>query len=146
MSEKVKIRAINENDFETVYDFINILENKTFEKEQQKLIFIENVNSRKNIYLLAVIRDEPVGFLSCHTQNLLHHGGLIGEIQEMFVNPNNRKTGIGNKLISKLKSLSKKRGIIQLEVTSNIKRELAHEFYERQNFINTHKKFVCYFK
>lgn len=84
-----------------------------------------------------------VGYLSCHSQFLLHHGGQkIAEIQEMYVNPESRKMGIGKKMIDELKRVALEKGIEQLEVTSNNKRTKTHRFYEREAFIQSHQKFT----
>ncbi|MBG6132863.1 PhnO protein [Aquimarina sp. EL_43] len=142
---KIQIRKAKDSDFLSIHHFIEILENQTFEKEKQEQIFFENIKNHHNIYLIAVVENEISGFLSCHVQNLLHHNGLVGEIQEMFVTESCRGLGIGHKLINQLKKIAREKEIIQLEVTSNIKRENAHSFYKNQGFINTHKKFVCKF-
>jgi PhnO protein len=144
-NKEVEIRRAKDSDSSCIHNFIEILENQTFKKNEQEKIFLENLNNANNIYLIAEVENEIVGFLSCHVQNLLHHNGLIGEIQEMFVHENSRNLGIGHKLVNQLKNIAREKEIIQLEVTSNIKRKNAHSFYENQDFINTHKKFVCKF-
>jgi PhnO protein len=136
------IRRVIETDFEVVYDFINTLEECVFDKESQHAIFIENLSNPKHIFLLAEINQTPIGFLSCHVQNLIHHGGLVGEIQEMFVDENYRSQQIGTQLLNKLKSIAMQNNLLQIEVTSSFKREKAHAFYEREGFPHTHKKFV----
>ncbi|UPQ79009.1 GNAT family N-acetyltransferase [Flavobacterium azooxidireducens] len=136
------IRPVTETDFEAVYQFINELEECVFPKESQRAIFLENLANSKHIFLLAEINQTPVGFLSCHVQNLIHHGGLVGEIQEMFVDANYRSHHIGKKLLDELKTIAKQNNLLQIEVTSGFKREKAHTFYEREGFPHTHKKFV----
>jgi PhnO protein len=136
------VRHATVTDFETVYHFINELEDFVFPRGQQHEIFLENLANLKHIFLIAEIKKNPVGFLSCHVQNLIHHGGLVGEIQEMFVDANYRSHGIGKQLLDELKIIAKKRNFLQIEVTSGFKREKAHAFYEREGFPNTHKKFV----
>lgn len=136
------IRRVIETDFEVVYHFINALEECEFDKESQHAIFIENLSNPKHIFLLAEIDQTPVGFLSCHVQNLIHHGGLVGEIQEMFVDEKYRSQQIGTQLLNKLKTIAKQNKLLQIEVTSSFKREKAHAFYEREGFPHTHKKFV----
>ncbi|RAR46952.1 GNAT family N-acetyltransferase [Flavobacterium lacus] len=136
------VRHATVTDFETVYHFINELEDFVFPREQQHEIFLENLANLKHIFLIAEINKNPVGFLSCHVQNLIHHGGLVGEIQEMFVDANYRSHGIGKQLLDELKIIAKKRNFLQIEVTSGFKRGKAHVFYEREGFPNTHKKFV----
>lgn len=139
---QVNVRPVHPGDFDTVYGFINGLENCVFDKEKQQVIFAENTTDPRNIYLIAEQDGLPVGFISCHVQNLLHHGGLIGEIQEMFVDSAYRSLGVGAHLIRALKQEALERGILQLEVTSSHKRTEAHRFYEREQFVHTHKKLV----
>lgn len=136
------IRPVTETDFEAVYQFINELEDCVFPKESQRVIFLENLANSKHIFLLAEINQTPVGFLSCHVQNLIHHGGLVGEIQEMFVDEKYRSQQIGKQLLEELKTIARQNNLLQIEVTSGFKREKAHDFYEREGFPQTHKKFV----
>jgi (aminoalkyl)phosphonate N-acetyltransferase len=139
---EVQVMRAEAEDFEEIYGFINVLENRTFDRVQQRLIFLDNIASPNNLYLIAKLEGKTVGFLSCHVQNLLHHSGPVAENQEIFVEPDRRNLGIGAKLVDVLKSIARSRDIIQLEVTSNQQREFAHHFYLNQNFVNTHKKFV----
>jgi PhnO protein len=140
--EAIQIRAATQDDFEYIYEFINLLEDEVFDRQKQWEIYLENAGNPNNIYLVAWAHSLAVGYLSCHIQNLLHHGGLVGEIQEMYVNENGRGHGIGKLLIDKTKEIARARGVLQLEVTSGFKREDAHRFYEREGFVNTHKKFT----
>ncbi|MEM9887502.1 MAG: GNAT family N-acetyltransferase [Bacteroidota bacterium] len=142
MQNNIKIRRADESDFETINSYINELEKTVFDKNIQHEIYSENISNEKNIYLVATKFDQVIGYLSCHTQNLLHHSGRVGEIQEMFVSHENRGLGIGKALVDKLKTISINENILQLEVTSNIKRNKAHRFYQNQQFEETHKKFV----
>lgn len=138
----VDIRFATESDFESVYRFINLLENEVMDKTTQRALYLENVKHPDIVYLLAIVNEKPVGFLSCHVQNLMHHGGKIGEIQELYVDESARNLGIGKLLTDEIKSIAKSRNVIQLEVTSRLARTDAHRFYEREGFHFTHKKFL----
>lgn len=140
----IDIRTATPSDFEFVYDFVNRLSNDgvPMDEVSQREIFLENIASRNNVYLLASIGNITVGFVSLHSQNLLHHGGRVGEIQEMYVTENARNLGVGKKLIERLKEIAANNDIQRLEVTSGLKREDAHRFYEREHFNWTHKKLV----
>jgi PhnO protein len=142
----VTIRSASRDDFESVYEFINALEDETLDRETQWRIFDENISRPEHIYLMATIDGTPAGFISCHVQNLLHHGGAVGEIQELFVAEDVLSIGIGKMLTDRLKEIANERGVLQLEVTSGFKREDAHRFYAREEFGFTHKKFVFKFK
>jgi len=139
---KIHICKAVDNDFEAIYSFINELEGQVFNREKQAEIFHQVIQHPNNIYLVAFDEDTPIGFISCHAQNLLHHSGLIGEIQEMFVVEKYRSFGVGKSLIENLILESKQKGFLQLEVTSSKRREKAHEFYLREGFLASHFKFT----
>ncbi|MBK9193050.1 MAG: GNAT family N-acetyltransferase [Crocinitomicaceae bacterium] len=138
----ITFRPATSNDFEIVYQFINLLESTTFDKESQRKIFYKNLDNDQIIYVLAIENEKAVGFVSCHIQLLLHHSGPIAEIQEMVVAETHRSKGVGNKLMEFLLNELRKRNIPQVEVTSNKKREDAHRFYLKENFADSHKKFT----
>jgi PhnO protein len=136
------IRFATAADFKSVYRFINLLENEVMDETTQRELYLENIQHSNIIYLLATVDQKPVGFLSFHIQNLMHHGGKIGEIQELYVDESVRNMGIGKQLTDEIKSIAKGRNVIQLEVTSRLSRTSAHRFYEREGFNFTHKKFL----
>ncbi len=143
MDEEIKIRVVEAEDFPSIYAFVNALEEKVFNKATLKKAFHKNTTNPKHIYLIAESKGGPVGYVSCHTQLLLHHGGReIGEIQELYVHPSARKRGVGKHLFHALKEMALAKGIIQLEVTANHTRVSAHRFYREQGFFETHKKFT----
>ena len=143
MKNQINIRKASGTDFGSIYQFVNELEETIFGLENQRKAFELNIKNENYIYLIAELNSKPIGFISCHSQNLLHHAGQkIAEIQEMYVIPEKRRIGVGKKLIDELKRVAKQNGIAQLEVTSNKKRNETHRFYQREKFINTHEKFT----
>ncbi len=139
---QVKIREAMLEDFYPVYLMMNELEGKVYDQPKQHHIFQYNLHQDNIIYLVALKNDKVIGFLSCHIQYLLHHNGKVAEIQEMFVLSEFRSDGVGELLFEKLKKRVQGQEIVQFEVTSNVKRNRAHEFYLRMGFEWTHKKFV----
>lgn len=127
---------------EYVFAFITALEKEDFDKDDFLKIYKRNISNKDNIYLLAWHK-KPVGYLSCHIQNLLHHCAEVAEIQEMYVLIDKRGQGIGRALLDQLKSMLRKRNVKRLEVTSQVTRRQAHQFYLAENFRMTSKKFVC---
>ena len=138
----VIIRKAIAADFPIIYEFINELEETTFDLQIQKEIYNKNLGDPDNIYLVALVNDTVVGFINCHAQHLLHHSALIGEIQEMYVIEEFRGNGIGKLLIEELKKSAISKDIHQVEVVSNTKRLRAHRFYEEEGFTHTSSKFV----
>lgn len=118
------------------------MENEVFDFEVFKEIFNTNISNPSNVYLIAEDENESLGFISFHTQNLLHHCGLVGEIQEFFIDKNHRGKGVGRKLVAEILKYSKENKLKSIEVTTNKKRIENVAIYENLDFILSHNKFT----
>jgi (aminoalkyl)phosphonate N-acetyltransferase len=141
-SVNITLRPAVPRDVEIIYTFICELEETTFDKENFRNVYNVILANQYNVLTLAVHNETVVGFISCHFQPLLHHGGIVGEIQELFVKPEARNMGIGKLLIANVLNKARKKGALQVEVTANLSRKETHEFYLKEGFQYTHKKFV----
>ncbi|MBC3786718.1 GNAT family N-acetyltransferase [Spirosoma utsteinense] len=138
----VTIRPAHQTDVDVVYEFLCDLEDTALNRSAFQLIFEGNLANPMVHYLIAEQDGLPVGFLSCHVQYLLHHTGKVGEIQELYVKPDQRKQRIGHQFIAALGELASREGFTHLEVTTNQKRTETIRFYEREHFSCTHFKLV----
>lgn len=136
------IRRATPNDASVIYEFICTLEEVQLNQATFDSIFHQNLTNPLIHYVVAERTGAVVGFVSCHVQQLLHHGGKVGEIQELFVRPDVRNQHIGHRLIVALNALAVAEGFVNLEVTTNQKRSDTIRFYERESFKQTHFKFV----
>jgi len=144
MKSKIKIKKVENGDLDFVYKAICELENQELDFQVFKEIFNENISNPKNLYLIAQNETEGVGFISFHTQNLLHHCGLVGEIQEFFINENYRGKGIGRQLINRILQYADLNNLKSIEVTTNKRRVENVLIYENLGFGLTHNKFTIY--
>lgn len=141
----VSVREATIKDFEVVYQFVWELQNKNFDRQAMAQLFAKNISNSNNTYLIATDDGKAIGYLSCHIQFLLHHGGKVAEIQEIFVQAAYRNKGIGKRMMDEVKKIAQQKGALQLEVTTRVIREKAIMFYKRELFEDTHKKLVYYF-
>lgn len=144
MKSNVKIRRIVTKDLNYIYHAICILENELLEFDVFEKIFNENISNPDHIYLLAEADNESVGFISFHTQKLLHHCGLVGEIQEFYIDQNYRNQGIGRLLIEKIMNYAALHKLKSIEVTSHKNRTENIVIYENLGFCLSHNKFTIY--
>lgn len=144
MNSKIEIRKIEKQDLDFVYKSICELENEILDFKTFEEIFNENISNPSNLYLLAENEKEGIGFISFHTQKLLHHCGLVGEIQEFFIHQNYRGQGIGRQLIEKIMQFANQNKLKSIEVTTNRKRVENVLIYENLGFGLTHNKFTIY--
>jgi PhnO protein len=143
-SDSLLIRPATVDDRDVVYEFLCELETAILDRQRFDTCYDQNLANSMVHYFVAELPDtnEPVGFVSCHIQYLLHHTGKVGEIQELFVKPAHRSQQIGKQLIRALIELADQQNLVNLEVTTNQKRLAAIRFYERELFRVTHSKLV----
>ncbi len=146
MKVNLRIRNIELKDLDFIYKAICELENEILDFEVFKEIFNENISNPKNLYLIAENENEGLGFISFHTQNLLHHCGLVGEIQEFFIHQKHRGQGVGRLLINEILNFADQNNFKSIEVTTNKKRVENVAIYENLGFILSHNKFTIYKK
>ncbi len=144
MKPEIKIRKAENQDLDFVYKAICELENEALNFKIFEAIFNENISNPKNLYLIAKNENEGLGFISFHTQNLLHHCGLVGEIQEFFIHQKHRGQGVGRLLINEILNFADQNNLKSIEVTTNKKRVENVAIYENLGFTLSHNKFTIY--
>jgi (aminoalkyl)phosphonate N-acetyltransferase len=144
MELSIQIRKIEKQDLDFIYKAICELENEVLDFKTFEAIFNENISNTKNVYLIAENEIEGLGFISFHTQNLLHHCGLVGEIQEFFIYEKYRGQGVGRLLINKIKDFAEANNLKSIEVTTNKRRVENVAKYESLGFTLSHNKFTIY--
>lgn len=141
----ITIRKVSSGDYEAVYQLICDLEDTVLDPEAFRSIFEINISNPSYLYLVAEKNAEVAGMISLHCQFLLHHCGLVGEVQELIIKEPFRGMGIGEALLEQVSDHAVKNGWLQLEVSSNKKRFRAHQFYLKNGFSRNHFKFVKIF-
>lgn len=146
MTESIEIRVATLADAPFVKRLIDELENNVSDPLIFESIYQEYLSNPDTLmFVLVQGQQEFIGFVSCKGQRLLHHQGMVFEIQEMIVSAMHQGKGYGRLLFQKIQEEVVLRGAISLEVTSNKRRKEAHAFYESMGFRNSHEKFTIYF-
>ncbi len=85
---------------------------------------------------------EVVGATSAHVIPLLHRAGPIGRYTAVVVREDCRGNGVGRVMLEFTDRELRGRGCVHTEVTSNISRTRAHEFYQRLGYERTSYRFA----
>jgi GNAT superfamily N-acetyltransferase len=64
----------------------------------------------------------------------LEHGGLMAEIDEVFVSDEFRSAGLGSLLVTRAERDLAERGMVRLQLQLGLHNERARNFYERHGF------------
>lgn len=142
MDHNYIIRRANISDLDYIYKVICELENEKFDSGSFRSIYEKNIANPENVYLVLFKDKESIGYISLHIQSLLHHCGLIGEIQEFFIDKEYRNKGLGKMLINGIEKEAKSRKLKAIEVTSNKKRMENVNIYQSLGYSLTHNKFT----
>lgn len=139
---EVTIRKATIDDANVVYDMLCKLSQKEHDRERFAKCYERNIADDNILYLVADVDGIPSGFISCHSQQLLHHTGTAYEIQEMYIDEAYRGNGVGKLLIAAVQASINPTVYDVFEVTSSNWREDAHAFYMNNGFTQTHLKFT----
>ena len=143
------IRECRPDDVNTINLLLNNLENTTFDSETFNAIYLEKITDPNNHYYVYCIENEVVGFISLNIEHKLHHHNKVCTLDELVIDSNYRNQKIGSQLLEHGINIAGNNNCEIIELTSNIRRTNAHEFYLRHGFTNNSYKFslklwVCY--
>ncbi|QQS06635.1 MAG: GNAT family N-acetyltransferase [Fibrobacterota bacterium] len=141
MELQATLRPATESDLDFVHRLVCDLEDQTFDREKFREFFQQNLSNPMVTYSIASLDGVDCGFVSVHTQSLLHHCGRIAEIQELVVAEAFRSRKVGQQVLHLIREACEADGIFQLEVCTNRKRVQAQRFYLANGFQDTHHKF-----
>lgn len=98
------------------------------------------------VLIVADDAGEAVGTLQLSIiPGLARKGALRGQIEAVRVRASHRGSGLGGELMTWAIDESRRRGCALVQLTSDVKREDAHRFYERLGFEATHTGFKLKF-
>ena len=92
--------------------------------------------------LVGEIDNVVTGFASLHWFDMFHLRGKMGRITAICVIEGQRSLGIGRELLLAAEEFLKSKGCVKVEVTTNLKRILTHEFYLKNGYIIDSKRFI----
>jgi GNAT superfamily N-acetyltransferase len=97
---------------------------------------LARIRSWPNFRLLAVLKDdEVVGTYSLTIlEKLGKRGTPAGVVEDVAVAPSHQGQGIGRAMMAHALEECRKAGCYKLALSSNVKRESAHRFYESLGF------------
>jgi GNAT superfamily N-acetyltransferase len=93
-----------------------------------------------NRVFVADLEGAVVGTFQLTFIRQLSYGGcLVAQVESVCVDSKVRSHGVGKLMLEFARAEAERRGAFRLQLTSNVKRERAHRFYERLGYRATHK-------
>ena len=137
----MEIIELGLDDINRVFELSNQLENNTLTFNQFKPCYYEIISLNNHI-IYGIKLDEIVGYIHLRLERQLHHAALVVEVLELIIDHKHRSKHLGKRLLDFAVSYSKSIGASHIELTTNVVRDRAHQFYIREGFNQTSLKFV----
>ncbi len=88
--------------------------------------------------LVARDGDNVVGMVTMQRLVSSAAGDFIGQIEDLVVMETYRKSGIGSRLINKIRFIAQEKGYKRIQLAADINNDYALQFYTRRGFSRTH--------
>jgi GNAT superfamily N-acetyltransferase len=98
-----------------------------------------------NAVYVAELEGAVLGTFQLTFIRQLSYGGcLVAQVESVHVHSSARSRGIGAAMMAFAIEEARRRGALRIQLTSNVRRTRAHEFYERLGFVASHKGMKLY--
>ena len=139
MSE-IRIREAQADDAPTLVRLIIDLGHPIEEADVRRNL--ETLSGNGLLPLVATDGDQVIGMCGISAMVTVHRPAPVGRVSVMIVEEAYRGRGIGALLVAEAERRLAQRGCRIIEVTSNMKRERAHQFYEKLGYERTSYRFM----
>lgn len=140
----MEIRRITLDDSDRVFELLNVLYENKLKYEKFKEKYKLKLNDENSYYIVAMEENKIIGILTSELQVKLHRAKKQSFIEDLIADKDYRNKGIGKALLHNAVEYAKNNDCEVVELTSYIKNENAHRFYENNNFIKHSYKFKQY--
>ncbi|MBU1683840.1 GNAT family N-acetyltransferase [Patescibacteria group bacterium] len=94
--------------------------------------------------LVAKDKDNVVGMVTMQRLISSAEGGFVGQIEDLVVQAEYRKMGVGSRLINKMRSIAQEYSYKRIQLAADVDNKNALEFYNRRGFVKTHLNIYHY--
>lgn len=92
--------------------------------------------------LVATVDDEVVGLITSHVFPSVHSAQPVAWITSLVVSADHRGKGVGSALVARAEQWAADNGAVRIAVTSGLKRESTHRFYQQRDYEHTGLRFA----
>ena len=139
MSE-IRVREAQADDAPTLVRLIIDLGHPIEEADVR--LNLQTLSGSALLPLVVTEGDEVIGMCGISAMVTVHRPAPVGRVSVMIVDEAYRGRGIGALLVAEAERRLAERGCKIIEVTSNMRRERAHQFYEKLGYERTSFRFM----
>ena len=136
----IAVRTAHDSDAPRLVELIIALGHPIEEADVRRNL--EALSQNGLLPLVVTDCDEVIGMCGISAMTTVHRPAPVGRISVMIVEETYRGRGIGAMLIAEAEKRLAERGCKIIEVTSNMRRDRAHHFYEQLGYERTSFRFM----
>jgi GNAT superfamily N-acetyltransferase len=123
------------NEILILYSSSDMDNGNTLSAEKAKGIFVKMSNYPDYKVYVAKLKDRIIGtFALLIMDNMIHQGRSSGLVESVVVHEEFRSVGIGKLMMEFAMQKCRESNCYKMALSSNLKREKAHSFYEKLGF------------
>ncbi len=131
------IRKCTKDDFNQLLQLLEQLwPDQSIDKPRLQQVFLHGLSCDYRAYFCIELESSLIAFVSLTVKTTLWPQGPIGQIDELVVDQQHRRSRIGTRLLRHITEIAKQKGCRTLELDSALHRKQAHKFYQHHNFEN----------
>jgi (aminoalkyl)phosphonate N-acetyltransferase len=138
----MQIRQATESDYSQVMRLYNGLVGNDRYSRQDNDSFGQVIKNPRNFIYVAEENDTLIGFASFSIRDVIRYPKPIAELDELFIDPTERKKGIGKKLMQAIEEKAKELNCYRVFIESQYQHKDGHAFYEALGYTNYGYHFI----
>jgi GNAT superfamily N-acetyltransferase len=138
----MNIRPATLDDYERVIEmYIDFIGEDRYSNHDNDS-FKEVIESPTNYFYVVEVDGKLVGFANMSTRRVVRYPIPIAELDELYIDPEYRKQGVGKELMLKIETTARQKGCYRVYIESASKFTTAHKFYEGIGYTNYGYHFI----
>lgn len=136
------IRRAKASDYKKLIDLYNGFVGENRYSKYDNDSFGKVIKSKNNFVYVSEENYKMVGFVTFSVRLVIRYPKPIAELDELYVLPEYRRKGVGQKLMEKILSKAKELNCYRLFIESHYEHKSAHKLYGKLNFTNYGYHFI----
>jgi GNAT superfamily N-acetyltransferase len=136
------IRLAKKDDYLPLMELYNLFVGDDRYSKVNNDSFLRVLNNPQNYIYVAEDKEKIVGFATFSVRDVVRYPKSIAELDELFVLKDNRKKGVGKKLMDEVEKQAKKLDCYRIFIESHYDHKVAHHFYENLAYKNYGYHFI----
>ena len=142
MKTGISIEKAQETDLPQMAELLSVLfaieTDFTFDYKKQLSGITRLFQHESSDLLVAKYSGRVIGMITMQRLISSAEGDYVGQIEDLVVNDEYRKMGVGSRLINKMRSMAVEYGYKRIQLAADVDNANALQFYSRRGFKKTH--------